>query len=142
MDKLFVFNKLDWPAWQEEYRRDIRVMVDWDKILTEFVSTEQFIAEFPKVNPRGMLYLPKYSNGDYKTGRPLDLFIANPSLALLRCPAVSYKGRCLILDGYHRAIGIQPKFLVLDVLLLTQKQTQYFADLKMNPTWKKWIKGG
>lgn len=101
---------LDWPGWQAKYRPEIRVSVQWDRL----VSPPPRVGRTWWLDSKLRVYYPWYDHGDWRTGVPRRAILGT-SHTILVAPALALGSRrFFLLDACHRLRGMSPRIVVLD----------------------------
>ncbi len=128
-------------TWLAEYQKDIRVMVDWKKVL--ITGCESALLTRGILHAGVTVYYPWSVS---ETENWMDS-TANRTVGLgyqpliIRAPALFLKdGFYLLLDRCHRIDQLGPAGLILDSIHVTTNSLKYFADLK-SPFFQQLISG-
>ena len=108
------FHSLDLDEYKKRYRASIRVDFDVDR-----VSGIQPGMVFPKADHPLNLTWNKEPRVIHK----------GSASALVRLPALIVDGEIYILDGHHRLVDLQPRWVLLDTLHLTDEHTHLYEHL-------------
>ena len=117
----FDFQPMDWNAFQATYRKDIRV--NWEPEGLKKPKTGIHLADEDTE-----IYVPHYKKGGWRYGTPQQVPLGT-SLKLVRIPAVRFKNRYMILDGYHRVTQLSPRIILLDYVEVKEQERKYITDL-------------
>lgn len=113
MSKLHLFQPMSLAEWFAAYKPCIRTNVDWDALWkVRPVPRLRLLSHHDDV----VLYHPWYRSGHWRHGSPQKAYrvARGRRHALLRCPAVAYRGRFLALDGNHRVLNARTARLFTD----------------------------
>ncbi len=117
----FDFQPMDWNTFQATYKKDIRV--NWEP---EGLKNPKTGLELATQDTE--IYVPHYHKGNWRYGAP-QLVPLGSRLVLVRIPAVRYKNKYMLLDGYHRTTQLSPRLILLDYVEVKEKERKYITDL-------------
>ena len=115
------FKPMSWREWKLHYFPSLRVSHALDRL-------KKVKCELLLVDNDTEIYLPWYKKGDWRYGEPKRIKLGE-RIALLRIPAVKYKGKYLILDRCHRFTELKPKIVLLDYIKIPESKRKLVTDL-------------
>ena len=132
IDNVIEFKKLSYPSFRQQYEDDIRICIDFKKIIDAYVS-------IALVNDQDKLLLPWYKRGSWSDGEIVEKYKSN-NLIIVRLPALLInrelginnkpkKSTYLLMDGCHRMEELEPGIIILDILHLGKDDFKYIIDL-------------
>jgi len=118
---LLQFRPLSWKGFLRRYVGAIQPTVVWQKIINPKVGLHL-------LGPEELLALPWYKDGDWRDGQPR-LIKPGSVLAVVRIPAVLWKGTFVALDGCHRLSEVRPAMVLIDYFVPRERERVYITDL-------------
>jgi hypothetical protein len=136
---IFEFRPHTPETWLAEYRRHIRVQVEWSRIQIKAVEV---LFYFPERQGVFRIFYPwsKHPDQSWMDSEENQRVELGFKPLMIRAPAL-YVGdqNYLLLDCCHRIRDLNPVAIILDYLKVTPQSLNYFADLK-NPFFQKIIR--
>jgi hypothetical protein len=126
MEKNIVLKKLSVLEYMLAYRKDIRVLMDWNTLKKAKINTGVMLVN--KDNKDTVYHC--WSDDDTLMGPRKKVKFKFKKNMFVRVPAVKYKNRVILLDGNHRLSELYPKFICIDYIdCKTEKDKRIFVDL-------------
>jgi len=142
MTEQICFKPHTWETWQVAYRSHIRGCYDFKAINGGDQFGPKNRIEVETIFLGGAcwdyeVYIPQKIDQDsfrsWVHGDYMEIESGTGNI-LLRLPGLLCDTRILIMDGCHRCYQLEPKFLIIDCLLVNESNYKFFLDM-MHPMW-------
>ena len=133
MNPIIEFHPHTKETWKAEWIPTIKVHVEWDKV--SILKTYSYLRTTNKIS---IIYYPWPKNKkqcwmDSTENEKVEFGCSN---LIIRAPALYFDDGFLLLDCCHRIKHLEPSGLIIDVIHVSEKSLQYFADM-LSPCFRK-----